>query len=203
MYSDAAVSGASQFRAGLAALRSDAERGLFDVVVCEALDRLGRRLADVAQLHDRLEFLRIAIHAANGMGLITKLHIGLLGTMGQMQLSDLRDKTRRGLAGRARAGRSAGGLAYGYEVVRPKPGSKEAGERRIRPDEAAVVQRIFRAFAAGESPRQIARTLNREGVPGPGGRPWGDTTIRGQFDRGTGILNNTLYIGRLEWNRCS
>jgi hypothetical protein len=43
--------------------------------------------------------------------------------------------------------------------------------------------------------------LNTEGIPGPDGRFWGDTTIRGQVGRGTGLLNNTLYIGRLEWNR--
>ncbi len=30
-----------------------------------------------------------------------------------------------------------------------------------------------------------------------------DTTIRGQGDRGTGLLNNTLYIGQLSWNRTS
>ena len=29
------------------------------------------------------------------------------------------------------------------------------------------------------------------------------TTIRGQADRGTGILNNSAYVGRIEWNRCS
>ena len=52
-------------------------------------------------------------------------------------------------------------------------------------------------------PRQIAAVLNAEGIPGPGGRLWGDTTIRGQVDRGTGILNNTLYIGQLTWNACS
>ena len=40
-------------------------------------------------------------------------------------------------------------------------------------------------------------------MPGPGGRHWGDTMIRGQADRGTGILNNGLYIGQLSWNRCS
>lgn len=39
--------------------------------------------------------------------------------------------------------------------------------------------------------------------PAPTGGLWGDTTIRGQADRGTGILNNALYVGRLEWNRCS
>jgi site-specific DNA recombinase len=31
----------------------------------------------------------------------------------------------------------------------------------------------------------------------------GDTTMRGQVDRGTGILNNACYVGRIEWNRCS
>ena len=104
---------------------------------------------------------------------------------------------------RARAGKIPGGLAYGYEVVPPASGSQEAGERRIKPDEAERVQRIFLAYAAGKSPRVIARELNAAGLPGPGGRPWGDTTIRGQVDRGTGLLNNSLYIGRLSWNRCS
>ena len=32
---------------------------------------------------------------------------------------------------------------------------------------------------------------------------WIDTTIRGQAERGTGMLNNAIYVGRLEWNRCS
>ncbi len=65
------------------------------------------------------------------------------------------------------------------------------------------VRRIFREFAAGVAPRQLARTLNAEGVPGPGGRPWTDTTIRGQAERGIGILNNPIYAGELSWNRCS
>jgi hypothetical protein len=66
-----------------------------------------------------------------------------------------------------------------------------------------VVQRIFTLFATGTSPRALAKQLNAEGVPGPDGRAWRDTTIRGQLDRGTGILNNALYAGRLEWNRCA
>ncbi len=41
--------------------------------------------------------------------------------------------------GRARAGRTPGGLAYGYEVVPQAAGAKEGGERRIVPTEAAVV----------------------------------------------------------------
>ena len=56
-------------------------------------------------------------------------------------------------------------------------------------------------FNNGRSPRDIARALNRDHVPGPRGNEWRDTTIRGHGGRGTGILRNELYIGRLVWNR--
>ena len=201
-YEDAAISGANSLRPGFQRLLADAGERRFDVVVCEAVDRLGRKLSDVAAMFDRLTFLGIKLHASS-IGPLTQMHIGIMGTMAQMTLTDLRDKTRRGQLGRARAGRIPGGLAYGYEVVPPPPGAKEAGERRIVPGEAAIVRQIFADYAAGRSPRHIARQLNAAQVPGPGGRPWGDTTIRGQVDRGTGLLNNTLYIGQLSWNRCS
>jgi site-specific DNA recombinase len=64
-----------------------------------------------------------------------------------------------------------------------------------------VIRRIFRDFATGISPRAIAKTLNDEGVTGPEGKLWNDTTIRGHVKRGTGIINNELCIGRLVWNR--
>jgi DNA invertase Pin-like site-specific DNA recombinase len=153
------------------------------VVICEAIDRLGRKLADIAAMYDRLSFLGIKVHASS-IGPVTQMHIGIMGTMAQMMLSDLRDKTKRGQLGRARVGRIPGGLAYGYEVVPQANDAEDGGERRILPAEAAIVIRIFEDYAAGRSARQIAYQLNEEGVPGPGGRPWGDTTSRGQPDRG-------------------
>ncbi|MGZ9112069.1 MAG: recombinase family protein [Rhodoplanes sp.] len=200
-YTDAAISGASRVRPGLQQLRCDAERGAFDVIVCEALDRIGRKLADVAELHDLLSYLGIKL-VTLATGEVTSLHIGMLGTLAQLTLADLREKTRRGQLGRALQGKIPGGRSYGYDVVEPR--SKDGrGERAINPAEADVVRRIFAAFANGESPRAIAKRLNAEGVAGPDGRAWRDTTIRGQVDRGTGLLNNALYAGRLEWNRCS
>jgi hypothetical protein len=87
--------------------------------------------------------------------------------------------------------------------VRKVDASGEAlhGERRVNEGEAAIVRRIFEAFAQGRSPRAIAQSLNKEGVPGPVGRSWGPSTIYGNWRRGTGLLNNELYIGRLVWNR--
>ena len=60
---------------------------------------------------------------------------------------------------------------------------------------------MFREFVAGVSPKQIAKNLNREGVAGPVRWPWSPSTIYGNAKRGTGILNNELYVGRLVWNR--
>lgn len=61
--------------------------------------------------------------------------------------------------------------------------------------------KIFEMFAVGRSLSDIARALNRDHVTGPRGHEWRDTTIRGHGGRGTGILRNELYIGRLVWNR--
>jgi site-specific DNA recombinase len=196
-YSDKAMSGASRFRPDYQRLLADLDRGLFDVVVVEALDRLGRKLADVADLHDRCTFAGITLFAVN-VGEIGAMHIGMLGTMAQLYLSDLKEKTWRGQLGRALQGKVPGGKAFGYDLV-----AAATGERKINAVEAAIVSRIFTEFADGHSPRAIAKRLNAEGVPGPEGRPWGNTTIRGQAERGTGILNNACYVGRLEWNRCS
>jgi site-specific DNA recombinase len=175
----------------------DVETGQFDVIVSEALDRLGRRLSDVARLYDHLEFRGVGLHAVN-IGAVTTMHVGLLGTMAQLYLADLKEKTRRGQLGRALAGKIPGGKAYGYRLI-----DGQRGERQVDEAEALVVRRIFREFAAGKSPRAIAKALNADGIPGPDGRQWRDTTIRGQADRGTGLLNNSLYVGRLAWNRCA
>ena len=201
-YDDPAMSGSSRFRPGFQKLLADAEERRFDVVVCEALDRLSRKLADTADFYDRLTFRRVKLYTTN-MGEITPMHIGVIGMMAQSYISDLSEKTRRGQLGRARAGKIPGGLAYGYEVIPAPAGASGAGERRIIPGEADIVRRIFRDYADGKSARTIARDLNAERMPGPGSRIWSDTTIRGQVERGTGILNNTLYIGQLSWNRCS
>ncbi|OAP38252.1 hypothetical protein AU381_21990 [Sinorhizobium glycinis] len=56
-------------------------------------------------------------------------------------------------------------------------------------------------YAEGLSPSAIAQELNRKGIPGPRGLKWRDTAIRGHVDRGTGILNNEHYRGRIIFNR--
>jgi len=201
-YTDHAISGASPLRPGYQKLLEDARSGLFEVVVAEALDRLSRDQEHVASLFKQLSFADVRL-VTLAEGEVGELHVGLKGTMNALFLKDLALKTHRGLEGRVRAGRSGGGLCYGYDVVRETDpaGNPVRGKRTINEGEAKVVRAIFRDVASGASPVAIAKSLNARGIPGPRGRVWGPSTIYGNWRRGTGILNNDLYVGRLVWNR--
>jgi DNA invertase Pin-like site-specific DNA recombinase len=202
VFFDAALSGASSFRPGYQALLAAAKSGEFEIVLAEALDRLSRDQEDIAGLFKRLQFAGVRL-VTLAEGDVSELHIGLKGTMNALFIKDLAAKTHRGLRGRVAAGKSAGGISYGYKPVRQidARGEPVRGDRIIDEAESAVVGRIFQMFSEGHSPVSIAKTLNAEAIPGPGGRPWRDTAIRGHAIRGTGILRNELYIGRLVWNR--
>ena len=202
VYSDRAASGASLMRSGMQKLLRDGRSRAFDVVVSEGLDRLSRNQADIAQIYQTLNFSDVMIETVSE-GAISEMHIGLKGTMNALFLKDLAMKTHRGLKGRALAGKAAGGLTYGYRAVREldRNGDLIRGDRVIEPTEAAIVRRIYRDYAKGISPKKIAEALNLDAVPGPQGGDWGTSTIHGTRERGTGILNNELYVGRQIWNR--
>ena len=201
-YSDRAISGASLLRPAIQELIADAMRGRFQIVLSEAMDRLSRDQEDIAGLFKRMAFAGVKIVTLSE-GEVTNLHVGLKGTMNAIFLKDLADKTRRGQEGRVRNGRSGGGLGFGYEVARELDARGELVRGGLEIDEAkaTIVRRIFGEFAAGLSPRAIAGKLNTEQIPGPAGKPWGPSTIYGNWRRGTGILNNELYVGRRVWNR--
>ena len=202
VFSDRALSGSSVLRPGYQALIARLRAGGIDVVLSESLDRFSRDQEHIAAFYKQAKFADVRL-VTLAEGEISELHIGLKGTMGALYLKDLADKTRRGEEGRILKGRSVGTVPYGYRLVRQLDanGEPERGLREIEPIEAAIVQRIFRDYAAGASPLAIARTLNVASVPGPGGGLWYQASIRGRPTRGDGILRNAIYIGKLVWNR--
>ena len=201
-YTDRAISGASLLRPGIQELIQDATRGRFAIVLAEAMDRLSRDQEDIAGLFKRMAFSGVKIVTLSE-GDVTHLHVGLKGTMNALFLKDLADKVRRGLRGRVEGGKSGGGNCYGYDVVKKfaADGEPVRGDRAINKFEACVVRRIFSNYASGKSPKRIAYELNKEGIKAPSGGDWGFSTINGNRRRGTGILNNEMYVGRIVWNR--
>lgn len=202
-FTDAATSGASLIRSGIQGLMQMASAGQFDIVLAEAMDRLSRDQADIAAIFKRLEFAGIRVITL-AEGELSTMHIGLKGTMNQLFLKDLADKTRRGLRGRIEKGFSGGGKAFGYSIVKDfnDAGDPIRGKREVNASEAETVERIFISYVdRNQSPKSIAAELNSEGILGPNGNPWSQSTINGNRRRGTGVLNNEIYIGNLVWNR--
>ncbi|MBT7371448.1 MAG: recombinase family protein, partial [Gammaproteobacteria bacterium] len=202
VYTDHAMSGASLLRPGYQKMFEDARSGTFHILIAEALDRLSRDQEDIAALYKQLTFAGIQLITLSE-GEISELHVGLKGTMNALFLKDLAIKTRRGLEGRVRQGKSGGGKAYGYDVIRKldEAGEPVRGDQSINEAEVQIIGRIFHDYIVGKSPRAIAIALNQEGIPGPSGKGWTASTIIGNRKRGTGILNNQLYVGKRIWNR--
>ena len=201
-FTDHAISGATLLRSGFQALMRDALNRRFDVVLAESLDRFSRDQEDTAGLFKRLTFAGVNI-VTLAEGDITHLHIGFKGTMNALFLKDLAEKTHRGLRGRIEDGKSAGGLCYGYRVVQDTQ-RRNRDDRRAR-NRTGASRRSSNASSGTSSlachRSRSPKTLNREGVAGPFGGAWSPSTIYGNAKRGTGILNNELYVGRLVWNR--
>ncbi|MES9957107.1 MAG: recombinase family protein [Sedimenticola sp.] len=219
-FSDKGISGSKADRPGYQALLSAAREGLFDVVVCEDVSRLWRDEAEQARCVKELQYLERHIVGVND-GIDTRREgfeylLAIRGAMNAGYRREIGKRTHRGLAGVALGGRSAGGKAYGYrseyENVIDEKGrsvSKPLG-RKIAQEEAHWVKKIFQWYANGNTPRWIASELNRLSVPSPGSKwnrqksrksKWVGSAIYGDMTKGTGILNNELYIGRQVWNR--
>jgi DNA invertase Pin-like site-specific DNA recombinase len=210
VYSDAAISGGTARRPGYQSMLAAARRRDFQFLVAEDTSRLWRNTAE--QEPRKAELLDLGIHVVTG-NLDTRqkgaaLMSAITGAMSQQYRDDIGEKSRRGMKGNALARRPTGGKAYGYRSLSRPDGSRYV---EIVPEQAAVVRRIFEAYAAGDSPKRIAAALNAEGIPSPGAdwsrkerrtdRKWMGNAIGGDPEKGTGILCNTRYTGRIRWAR--
>lgn len=206
-FADQAVSGSTRVgeRPGGRALLA----ATYDVLILEGLDRLSRDQVEQEAVVRRLEHRGVRIigvsdgyDTASGRG--RKLLRGMRGLMNEAYLDDLREKTHRGLEGQVVRGYHAGGLSFGYRsVVAGLDGKGEPIGHRLEvdPAQADVVRWIFARYAAGQSCQRIAAELNSRSVPGPRGGTWCVSALYGSPAKGSGVLNNELYIGRYVWNR--
>ncbi|MEZ2744305.1 recombinase family protein [Halopseudomonas bauzanensis] len=202
-HSDTAISGSIKVaaRPGGKALLADMMAGRFDVLLLESLDRLSRDQVEQESIVRRLEHRNIRIicvadgYDSQHQG--RKVMRGVRGLINELYLDDLRHKTQRGLHGQVDRGYIAGGKSYGYDIERDDQGSKFV----INELQAHWVRWIFEQVAKGRAYRHIVYDLNDKGVPSPRGSSWAVSAIYGSPVKGSGIINNQLYVGRYIWNR--
>ena len=200
VFSDFAVSGASMVRPGIESMMAAVDAGTVDAIVCEDLSRISRDIGDSANIYKRLQFASVPLlGVADGMDTSAKgakLAFTVKSLLGDLYLEDLRDKTLRGLEGRALKGFATGGVPYGFHTLPEldQYGRSIGSRIALHDGEAEIVRRIFSEHRDGRSLSSIAMALNREGIPSPraGTRHkrlgWGASTIRA-------MLYNHRYVG--------
>ncbi len=208
IFTDYAISGAAGIdegaRPGLNAALERIEAGGVDQLLAESTDRLARHQGDAYAIRERISFAGARIFTLSD-GEVDDITGTIKGLFDARFRKELGAKIKRGQRGTVADRRVPAGLAFGYRTANriDDRGRAIRGLREIDPEQAAVVVRIFTEYAAGESPRAIAERLNAEGVPGPRGRAWRASTIRGDLQRRDGMLQNRIYAGEIVHNRTS
>lgn len=155
-YSDV-KSGATSKRPDFQRLLQDAEAGAFDVVVCWKVDRISRGLFAMARLLEVIDPKGITIEAVREQ--IDQRYLGLLASVGKLELDGIRERTMTMRRAYARQGYvPASVLAYGYR-------KGEDGKPELHPDEAPILLEAGQRYADGELPVRIAEDFRRRGVP--------------------------------------
>jgi site-specific DNA recombinase len=202
IFHDDAVSGAVYTKlAGRRQMVAAAEAGKFQVLVVSEQSRLGRDMIEVAYTIKMIAECGVRVFAylddseisvTGDQALMTILR----GYGSQSERANTGRRVYDAALRRVNAGQVAGAKVYGYDnvAVTGPSGKKSHVERRINPEQAAVVVRIFTMYAEGPGSVKIARLLNADHVPSPRPRGWSQTTVRG-------VLRNPLYRGDVLWGR--
>jgi len=184
-YDDGGVSGGTLERPALKRLLVDIEDGLVDVIVCYKIDRLSRSLMDFAKLvqtfdANEVTFVSVtqSFNTTTSMGRLT---LNILLSFAQYERELIGERVRdKVAASRARGMWMGGPVPLGYRVENRKLLVDEAG--------AAMVRRVFDAFADIGSATKLLPVLHAEGLLTKTGRP---------FDKGAvyKLLVNRVYLG--------
>jgi site-specific DNA recombinase len=215
IYSDEAISGATDDRLGLRRMLAAAtgEVKPFDVVLVDDTSRISRTLKDSFTIHDELRFAGVRlIFVSQGIDTDSEQAEVLLATHGivdSLYLKELGKKVHRGVEGKALSGLHTGGRCFGYRNVPIEDATRTDQHGRplitgvrleAREDQAGIIRRIFEMYAGGNSLQKIAKQFNAERVISPQpqkgriSRSWCPSSIRT-------ILRNERFHGRVVWGK--
>ena len=206
IYTDEAISGSSAKRPGMDELMAAAQEGLFEAIIVDDISRLSRDVLDSLSAYRLTRDLGIELHSASeglfGDDQNSKMLFYLKAMVNESYIDSIRTQTRRSQENQVRNGYIAGSLPYGFESK--KVGATGVDSRgRIRakgsvpvviPEQALVVQQLFRDYANGASLKAIVKKLNQENVQSKYGGVWSESTI-------SRMLNNKKYIGVYSWGK--
>ena len=189
LYADEGISGTKiKNRKEFLRMMSDAEHGLFDMVVVKDISRFARNTVDLLQNVRKLKALGIETQflTANmtSMG-NSEFVLTIFGALAQEESANTSKRVKFGKKMNAEKGRVPN-IVYGYD--------KTIGDYfnlAINEEEAKVIRQIYRWYTEeGYGAAKIANMLNEQGLTTKRNCKWSQNAI-------CRILTNELYTGKI------
>lgn len=189
LYADEGISGTKiKNRKQFLKMMSDAEHGLFEMVVVKDISRFARNTVDLLQSIRKLKSLGIETQFLTSnmtsMG-NSEFVLTIFGALAQEESANMSKRVKFGKKANAKKGKVPN-LVFGYD--------KTIGDYfnlTINKKEAEVVQQIFRWYTQeGYGFTKIARMLNQQGIKTKRNNKWSQVTVEG-------IIKNELYTGKI------
>ena len=178
-------------RPGLQAALELARSEAIDLLLVYRVDRLSRKVRQLAQLTEELDALDVVLRSATEPfdtgSPAGRMMLQMLAVFAEFEHATIVDRISAGIERRAKEGRWFGG--------RPPFGYLFSNEQRMLvpdPVKAPVVRRVFDLYARQRlGTRTIAEQLRDEGAPSPSAG-WGHPAVHW-------IISNPTYVGKIRW----
>ena len=197
IYADEESGTRAQTRENFMRMIADCEAGKIDMVLSKSISRWARNTLDSLKYIRKLKALGIPIFFTkeniNTMDAGGEVLVTILASIAQQESASISQNVQIGVRYHYQEGKVCSGVHRLLGYNRTPDGSLV-----IVPEEAEIVQRIFRDYLDGYSPKHIARMLAEEGVDGNKITSGGTVFERNWNDQGiTYILKNEKYSGDL------
>lgn len=190
IYADEGASGTSaKSRASFTRMIKDAQEGKIDYVITKSISRFARNTLEclqyVRQLKDLGTQLYFEKENLDTGAAFSEMLLTILAAFAQEESRSISENVKWGIRKRYEAGEDRWCNCYGFS-------KGENGEYKIVQEEAAVVKSIFGLYERGVPAVDIAKQLNTEKLPSPGGNgTWNKSNV-------LRILANEKYVGDIQ-----
>ena len=197
IYADEESGTRAQKRENFMRMISDCEAGKIDMVLTKSISRWARNTLDSLKYIRKLKALEIPIfftkEGINTMDAGGEVLVTILASIAQQESASISQNVQIGVRYHYQEGKVCSGVHRLLGYNRTPDGSLE-----IVPEEAEIVQRIYRDYLDGYSTKHIAQMLTAEGVDGSKVTNTGIVCERNWNYHGIKyILQNEKYSGDL------